>query len=122
MAHKVLYVDDNDAVRGVAEMCLAVSDQLTVKTCRSGREAIDITAEWQPDLVMMDVMMPGIDGITAFRLMRERPETRDVNLVFVTARVQKEEVAEYMELGAAGVIEKPFVPTELAKQALSFMV
>lgn len=121
MARKVLYVDDNDAVRGVVEMCLAVSDELSVKTCSSGSEAIDICVDWQPDLVMMDVMMPGIDGITAFKMLRERPETHDINLVFVTARVQKSEIEEYMELGASGVIEKPFTPMEIANQALSFM-
>jgi len=121
MPHKVLYVDDNDAVRGIAEMCLRVSDELTVRTCSSGKEAIDICLEWKPDLVLMDVMMPGIDGITAFRMMRERPEIKNINLVFVTARVQKEEVEQYLALGAAGVIEKPFLPMDLADQALSFI-
>jgi two-component system, OmpR family, response regulator len=121
MPHKVLYVDDNDAVRGVAEMCLQVSEELTVRTCSSGGEAIDISLEWKPDLVLMDVMMPGIDGITAFKMMRERSEIKNINLVFVTARVQKEEIEQYLALGAAGVIEKPFVPMDLADQALSFI-
>ncbi len=121
MSYKVLYVDDNDAIRDVVEMCLEISDELEVRTCSSGGESIDVAMDWRPDLVLMDVMMPGIDGITAFKMMKERPELADVNLVFVTARVQKSEIAEYMELGAAGVIEKPFVPMELADQALSYI-
>jgi len=121
MTYKVLYVDDNDAIRGVVEMCLEVSEKLEVRTCTSGSEAIDIALEWQPDLILMDVMMPGIDGITTFKLMKERPEIRDVNLVFVTARIQKKEIAEYLEIGAAGVIEKPFVPIKLADQSLYYI-
>ena len=117
----ILYVDDNEELLTIGEMCLELSDEITVRTCSSGQEAIDQCLERAPDLVLMDVMMPGIDGITAFKIMRQRPELKDIPLVFVTARVQRSEVQEYLDLGAKGVIEKPFSPMDLADQALAFI-
>ncbi len=119
--YKILYVDDNEEICSIAEMCLGLSAEIEARTCTSGQEAIQICLEWRPDLVLMDVMMPGIDGITAFKIMQEKPEIADVPLVFVTARVQPSEIREYMDLGARGVIEKPFSPMELADQAMGFI-
>lgn len=118
MTIRLLYVDDNDEIREIAEMCLELSDAVEPRTCGSGREALEICRTWSPDLVLMDVMMPEMDGLTAFRIMQETPELKDIPVIFITARVQQQEVQDYMALGARGVIEKPFEPTELAERAL----
>ena len=102
-------------------MCLQLSGEISVETSASGQEAIETCMRWSPDLVLMDVMMPGIDGVTAYKMMKEREDIRDIPVVFVTARVQRAEVNEYLDLGAVGVIEKPFAPMELADQALAFI-
>lgn len=121
MTKKVLYVDDNDEVREIAAMCLDLSNEIDARTCGSGEEALEICRCWTPDLVLMDVMMPGMDGLTAFAIMRDTQDLRDIPVAFITARVQRQEVQEYLELGACGLIEKPFEPIELADKALSLI-
>ena len=69
----------------------------------------------------MDVMMPEMDGITAFKIMKDTPELAHIPVIFITARIQRQEVQDYIDLGALGVIEKPFEPTELAERALALM-
>lgn len=121
MTLRLLYVDDNDEIREIAEMCLELSDEIETRTCASGREGLELCRSWSPDLVLMDVMMPEMDGITAFKIMKDTPELAHIPVVFITARIQCQEVQDYIDLGALGVIEKPFEPTELAERALALM-
>ena len=80
---------------------------------RTGKEAIDIAHNHPPDLVLLDVMMPGMDGIEALRALRRIPRLADTPVVFLTARVQPSDVARYQELGSLGLIRKPFEPVAL---------
>ncbi len=111
---RLLYVDDEADIREVASMALELDPEFEVKTCASGGEALSVAAEWRPALILLDVMMPGMDGPTTFSHLREVPATRDIPVVFITARTQAPEVARFQALGARGVIGKPFDPMALA--------
>jgi CheY-like chemotaxis protein len=110
----VLYVDDEPDIREVVEISLGLDPAFAVRSCASGGEALAATADWSPDLILLDVMMPGMDGPMTLARMRERPQTAKVPIVFMTARAQAHELDRLLNLGAAGVIAKPFDPMTLA--------
>ena len=112
---RILYVEDEPDIREVARFALEYSGEYEVRICESGPEALSILPEFQPDIVLLDVMMPGMDGLTTMEEMRKRPETATVPVVFMTAKVQSAEVSRYLALGAASVIPKPFDPRTLGE-------
>lgn len=111
--HSVLYVDDDPDICTVVEATLCAIGDLAVRTADSGERAIDLASEEQPDLILMDVMMPGLDGPSTLKLMRDRGPLADIPVIFLTAKVMPTEVSEFLSLGAIGVIGKPFDPTKL---------
>ena len=111
---RVLYVDDEPDIRDVVEISLGLDPAFAVRSFGSGADAIAATTEWTPDLVMLDVMMPEMDGPTTLARLRERPQTANIPVVFMTARAQASELDQLLSLGAAGVISKPFDPMTLA--------
>ena len=112
----VLYVDDEPDIREVVELSLALSADLTVHTCASGEEALRRAPQLRPDILLLDVMMPGMDGPTTMQRLRELPELARTPVVFMTAKAMPQEVARFKELGAVAVIAKPFDPMQLASQ------
>lgn len=116
---RVLLVEDDVDIQFVATMALESVGGLTVLACRSGEEAVARFGEVAPDLVLLDVMMPGMDGPETLAALRRLPGGDGVPVVFMTARVQAYEVARYRELGAANVIAKPFDPMTLADSVQS---
>ena len=112
----VLYVEDDPDIQTVAQMALEMVGGFTLRTCSSGREALLAAAECKPDLLLLDVMMPGMDGPTTLAELRKLPDTGNTPVIFMTAKVQAAEVAQYRELGAIDVIHKPFDPMELSAQ------
>ena len=115
----VLYVDDEPDIREVVKLSLGLMATLTVHCCESGEQALEQLPELHPDLVLLDVMMPEMDGTTVLRRMRENPSLRDIPVMFMTAKALPEEVARFHALGAAGVIAKPFDPLRLAQDVLA---
>lgn len=113
---KVLLVDDDDDIRAIGELSLSEVGGMHTVLASSGPMALEVAAREQPDVVLLDVMMPDMDGPTTFRRLREQPSTAAIPVVFVTAKVQRHEVARYLELGAIGVIGKPFDPMTLPDQ------
>lgn len=113
---RILYVEDDEDIRAVAELALETVGGFSLKSCRSGREAIREGPEFAPDLILLDVMMPGMDGPSTFNAMQENAALRGKPVVFMTAKVQTEEVESYRELGVIEVIPKPFDPMTLADQ------
>jgi two-component system OmpR family response regulator len=113
---KIMYVDDEEDIRTIVEFALEDEEDFTLKLCASGQEAIDIIGTYQPDFILLDVMMPGMDGPTTLRKLRQLPGLEAVPVAFVTAKVQPKEVAEFKAMGAANVIAKPFDPMSLADQ------
>jgi len=100
----------------VALMSLGLADDLVVEPCSSGQQALDKVTAFEPDLVLLDVMMPDMDGPTTLGKLREMPAGKTVPIVFMTAKVQRDEVERFLALGAAGIIPKPFDPMTLADQ------
>jgi CheY-like chemotaxis protein len=121
MAPRILYVDDEADIRDVAVMALELDPGLEVRACASGAEALDVAPDWRPDLILLDVMMPGMDGPTTLAKLRERPETAKTRIVFITARTQAHEIERFVGLGAAGVIAKPFDAMTLADQVRAYL-
>jgi CheY-like chemotaxis protein len=114
--NKILYVEDEPDIQTVALMALETIGGFTVQACSSGQEAIEAAPAFAPDLVILDVMMPGIDGPATMEALRKLPATADVDIIFMTAKVQSHEVERYIEMGAVDVIAKPFDPMTLAAQ------
>lgn len=113
---KILYVEDDPDIQTVAVMALEAIGGFTVQVCSSGRDAIETVTEFEPDLVILDVMMPGMDGPATLEALRKLPAAADANVIFMTAKVQSHEVEHYRKLGAVDVIAKPFDPMTLANQ------
>ena len=84
--------------------------------CSSGQEALDKGEAFNPDLILLDVMMPGLDGPTTLQELRKLPSMGEIPAIFMTAKVQPQEVAHYKEIGAVDVIVKPFDPTTLSSE------
>lgn len=114
----ILYVDDEPDIREVVELSLSLVGDLTVRTCESGADALELLQTYRPDLILLDVMMPGMDGATMFQRLRSMPEFEDIPVIFMTAKALPQEVARFRELGAAAVIAKPFDPMRLGEQVL----
>lgn len=114
---KIMYVDDEDDIREIAVLALEFDPDFSVKSCASGSEAVAIAADWLPDLILLDVMMPGMDGPETLECLKQAAETASIPVIFTTARTQPEDIDRFMSLGAAGVISKPFDPLSLAEQA-----
>jgi two-component system, OmpR family, response regulator len=110
---KVLLVDDDDDIRTIGELALVEVGGMEVVLASSGPQALELAAREQPHVVLLDVMMPGMDGLTTFRRLRDDPATAAIPVVFVTAKVQRHEVQRYLDLGGLGVIGKPFDPMSL---------
>lgn len=111
---RILLVEDEPDIRTVACMALKNVGGFTVEMCSSGAEALQRAPVFGPDLVMLDVMMPGMDGLSTYRKLREIPQLSTTAVIFMTAKVQPQEMAKYREIGAAGVVSKPFDPMTLA--------
>ena len=115
--NSILYVEDDTDIQMVARIALETVGGFSVHICGSGREALALVAEgFSPDLLLLDVMMPDMDGVAVLKRLRALPQTAATPAVFMTAKVQPAEVAQYRSHGALGVIAKPFDPMQLAAQ------
>jgi len=112
-AIRILHVDDEPDIREVVELSLALNPDFEIRSCGSATEALAIAAEWSPFIILLDVMMPGMDGPTTLAQLRKNPRTADIPVLFMTARAQAREVERFISLGAHGVISKPFDPMTL---------
>jgi CheY-like chemotaxis protein len=119
--NRILYVEDDEDIRTVATMALETVGGYTLRVCGSGREAVAAAADFSPDLILLDVMMPGMDGPTTLDALRRIPSTARTPVVFMTAKVQPSEIERYKEMGAIAVIAKPFDPMTLAAQVRSIL-
>lgn len=118
---RILYVDDEDDIREVATLALELVPDFAVRTCASGAEALPVAAEWQPDIILLDVMMPHMDGPTTLARLHEIPATANIPVVFITARTQAQEVEQFKALGARGVLAKPFDPMALGDAVRAYL-
>lgn len=114
--NKICYVEDDEDIQRIVRLSLERIGKMTVETVSNPLEAIDRITAFTPDLVMLDWMMPGMDGPTLFKRMKERPDTGKLPVVFITAKASQSELDELLRLGAAGTISKPFQPKDLPDQ------
>lgn len=115
---RVLYVEDDPDIREVATMALELTGELELCVCASGADALADGPAFAPDLILLDVMMPGMDGPTTLARLRESPALAETPVVFMTAKVQSQEVAALRAMGALDVIAKPFDPMQLASRLI----
>lgn len=110
----VLVVDDDESIRMVAELALEAVGGWNVLTADGGAAALEVAERDHPDVILLDVMMPGMDGVTTFRRLQESAETRDIPVILVTAKVAMDAKPVWHGLALSGVIPKPFDPMTLA--------
>jgi len=111
---KILIVDDDEHIRSVSALAASRIGAWEVALAATGEEALDRARSEQPDVILLDVMMPGTDGPATLAMLRGLPATRKIPVIFLTANVQKHDVERYEALGALGVIRKPFDVLTLA--------
>lgn len=112
---RILYVEDEPDIQAVASIALEAVGGFTLKVCRSGQEALDSARAFAPELILLDVMMPGMDGPTTLMELRKFTELAKTPAMFMTAKVQPQEIQYFKSLGAIEVIPKPFDPMTLAQ-------
>ena len=112
---KLLYVEDEADIREVAEFALE-DEGFDIVFCESGEQALEKAGDFKPEVILLDVMMPGMDGPTTLKELRKIPALTDTPVIFLTAKVQPDEVQGYIDLGAVDVIPKPFDPVTLSDQ------
>ena len=120
-AVRVLHVDDEPDIREIVQLSLGLDPDLTVRSCPSGGDALAAAVAWSPALILLDVMMPLMDGPTTLTHLRQSPRTADIPVVFMTARAQPRELEHFVSLGAEGVIAKPFDPMTLAAAVRNYI-
>ncbi|GAB59554.1 response regulator [Rheinheimera nanhaiensis] len=113
---RIMHVEDDPSIQQVAKIALEAVGGFTVHTCSSGQQALDDYPAFAPQLILLDVMMPGMDGPTTLQQLRQQFDLSKVPAVFMTAKVQSSEVESYKALGAADVVVKPFDPMALSGQ------
>lgn len=112
---RILYVEDEPDIQAIACLTLEAVGGFTVEACSSGEEAIRKAEFFKPDLVLLDVMMPGMDGPSTLKALREIPALEATPVMFMTAKAQPAEIEYFKSLGAIEVIAKPFDPTKLSQ-------
>ena len=114
--NRICYVEDDEDIQRIVRLSLERIGKMTVEVVSDPMVAIERITAFKPELVMLDWMMPGMDGPTLFRKMRATPETKELPVVFITAKASQRELDELRTLGAAGMISKPFSPKDLPAQ------
>jgi len=113
---RVVYVEDEPDIQAIVRIALESIGGMQVTVFSSGQEAIARAADVQPQLLVLDVMMPGLDGPGTLRLLREQAPLRNVPAIFMTAKAQPQEIAALQQQGAIAVVSKPFDPMQLAAE------
>lgn len=119
---RILHVDDESDIREVVEISLGLDPGLATRSCGSGEEALAAAIDWQPDIILCDVMMPVMDGPATLMRLRENALTANIPVIFMTARAQTRELDRFRSLGALGVIPKPFDPMTLAASVRGYVL
>jgi CheY-like chemotaxis protein len=117
----ILVIDDDNGIRNLIRFSLEALTPWEVLTASSGREGLAIAQSRQPDAILLDVMMPELDGVATFGQLQTQPNTKGIPTIFLTAKAQAQEYEEHLALGIAGVITKPFKAQILVSQIKQFL-
>jgi CheY-like chemotaxis protein len=118
---RILLVDDEPDIREVVDVSLGLDREFETRACASGADALVMARQWSPSLILLDVMMPLMDGPATLANLRKDPRTAKIPVVFLTARTQTAEIAHFISLGAQGVLSKPFNPMTLAASVRGYL-
>lgn len=118
-AKRILVIDDEERIQEVVQTCLEILAGWEVLTAGNGTEGLHQAQTQQPDAILLDVSLPEMDGLTIFQKLQDNPFTQSIPVVLLTAKVQPTDRERFAQLGVAGVITKPFDPTQLAAQVTS---
>ena len=121
MGRRILLIDDEVDINRITQVGLMMEAGWELLTAQSGEEGIDMAASEQPDAILLDVMMPGRDGVATLKLLQESSQTQTIPVIFMTAKAQSADRRQLYKLGAQGVITKPFDPMTLASQISGFL-
>ena len=110
---KILYAEDEQDIQIIVETIFQAMSPYAVKICDNGRILLDCAEEYNPDLILLDVMMPEMDGPTTFKNLQKNEKTKNIPVIFMTAKAQVQEVKAFLESGVIGIITKPFDPMQL---------
>lgn len=121
MSHRILIIDDEDDIREVAALSLETVAGWDVAVASSGAQGLIRAAEYNPDAILLDVMMPGMDGPSTFRELRKNPLTAGIPVLLLTAKVQSNDQRRFADLGVEAVLFKPFDPLTLATQIAAIL-
>jgi CheY-like chemotaxis protein len=121
MSKTLLVIDDDDDVREIAQLSLELGSQWRVVSAPSGAAGIEVATASPPDAILLDVMMPGLDGPSTLALLRADERTRGVPVIFLTAKARPADRDRLVNLDVAGVLAKPFDPLELPKQIAALL-
>ncbi|MCU1718876.1 response regulator [Pseudomonas sp. 5P_3.1_Bac2] len=113
---RILHIEDDPSIQAVTKLALEALGGFSVRSCSSGQQALEQLLEFAPDFILLDVMMPDMDGPQTLIQISQLIDIQQVPVVFMTAKVQPAQIAHYLSLGAQDVIIKPFDPMQLAKQ------
>jgi CheY-like chemotaxis protein len=118
---RVLVIDDEDDIREVAQASLEIMAGLEVIVARSSHEGLEKAETEQPDAILLDVMLPEMDGVTVFQRLQANPATQHIPVILLTAKVQESDQRRFANLGVRAMIAKPFKPARLAEQLLEVL-
>jgi len=113
---RIMYVEDESDIQTIVKIALEEMGSFDLQVYSSGEEALAGAADFLPDLLLLDVMMPGMNGPDTLKALRQIPQLKDTPVMFMTAKVQDVEIKELIDLGALEVIPKPFNPVTLADE------
>jgi two-component system, OmpR family, alkaline phosphatase synthesis response regulator PhoP len=118
---RILVIDDEEDIREVAQASLQLLANLEVIVAASGQEGLRKAETEQPDAILLDVMLPDMDGLSVFQALQDNPATRQIPVILLTAKVQQVDRDRFAQLGVTAVIAKPFMPARLAEQLLAIL-
>lgn len=113
---KILYAEDEPDVQTIVSLAIETTSNYQLKICENGRKLLECVDEYSPDLILLDVMMPEMDGPTTFGKLQSDENTKKIPVIFVTAKAQIHEVEKFKGMGSLGVITKPFKILELCDE------
>jgi CheY-like chemotaxis protein len=120
-ARRILFIDDEDDIKTLARLCLELEADWEMLAASDGFEGISIAETEQPDAILLDAMMPILDGIQTLKELQNNPKTRHIPAIFLTAKSQADDRRRFYAAGAKGVMNKPFDPLTLASQIAGFL-
>ena len=114
--NKILYAEDEADIREIATLALESIGQFEIETCESGVRVIELAMSFQPQLILLDVMMPDMDGPSTLKALNNTAALKHIPVIFLTAKILPDEIERFKTLGAVDVINKPFDPMTLADE------